>query len=150
MNLMHAIVGNHEIFDEYLQDLEEERRKSIDDARLMMIYQISTVDHQFQMNSKIVHEESMAERREIQNAMFTVIEEKRRKLKQDKDGEFDTNHQTRNNRMLLRKKQQKTKKKNECVAYNPPPAIQTITLGKKEDIEADFHAMTAAIKRPVK
>jgi hypothetical protein len=112
----------------------------------MMIYQISTVDHEFQLNSKIVQDESMAERREIQNAMFTVIEEKRRKLKQDKDGEFDTAHQTRNNRMLLRKKQKPTKKKNEYVAYNPPPALPTITTEKKEDIEADFYAMTAVIK----
>jgi hypothetical protein len=115
----------------------------------MMIYQISTVDRQFQLNSKIVQEESMAETREIQNAMFSVIEEKRRKLKQDKDGEFDTAHQTRNNRMLLRKKQ-KTKKKNEYVPYNPPPSLPTGTIDKKDYIEADYYAMTAMIKRTVK
>ncbi|EPB92255.1 hypothetical protein HMPREF1544_00824 [Mucor circinelloides 1006PhL] len=99
--------GNHEMYDEHLADLEEKRRKMIHDARLMMIYQISSVDQEFNMNSKLVQEECLAERRELQNAMFTVIEEKRKKLKEDKDGEGElglSTHHTRNKQRLLRKR----------------------------------------------
>ncbi|KAI7902336.1 uncharacterized protein BX663DRAFT_72744 [Cokeromyces recurvatus] len=99
--------GRHELYEELLADLEEQRKKMIDDARLMMIYQISCVDKQFYLDSKIVQEESMAERRELQNAMFLVIDEKRRKLKEDKDGEGEiglSTHQTRNRKRMLRKR----------------------------------------------
>ncbi|KAF1806566.1 hypothetical protein FB192DRAFT_1351041 [Mucor lusitanicus] len=95
------------MYDEHLADLEEKRRKMIHDARLMMIYQISSVDQEFDMNNKLVQEECLAERRELQNAMFTVIEEKRKKLKEDKDGEGElglSTHHTRNKQRLLRKR----------------------------------------------
>ncbi|KAL9538724.1 hypothetical protein MBANPS3_010715 [Mucor bainieri] len=99
--------GNHEMYNEHLADLEEKRQKMIHDARLMMIYQISSVDQEFDMNNKLVQEECLAERRELQNAMFTVIEEKRKKLKEDKDGEGElglSTHHTRNKQRLLRKR----------------------------------------------
>lgn len=95
------------MYDDHIADLEEKRRKMIHDARLMMIYQISSVDQEFNLNSKIVQKESLAERRELQNAMFTVIEEKRKKLKEDKDGEGElglSTHHTRNKQRLLRKR----------------------------------------------
>ena len=101
------LLGNHEMYDDHIADLEEKRRKMIHDARLMMIYQISSVDQEFNLNSKIVQKESLAERRELQNAMFTVIEEKRKKLKEDKDGEGElglSTHHTRNKQRLLRKR----------------------------------------------
>lgn len=100
--------GHHELFHSSIIDLENTRRETIHNARLMMIYQISSVDKQCELNSKKVHEECVLERKEIQNALFSIIEEKRRKLKQDKDGEGDpnnsSNHQTRNRKRLTRKR----------------------------------------------
>lgn len=80
----------------------------------MMIYQISTVDEQCNLNYKKVQNESLSEQKELQNALFTIIEEKRKKLKQEKDNDVDAlnhqqdqqqqQHQTRNRKRLSRKK----------------------------------------------
>lgn len=102
-------LGSYSTYVECIADLEEKRRKTIDDARLMMIYQISCVDQAFQLKAKVVQEESLAEKRELQQSMFMVLEEKRKKLKQDKDDEGDFSiHETRNRRRLLRKKGEPT------------------------------------------
>lgn len=105
---MCVCVGHHESFHSSIIDLENTRRETIHNARLMMFYQISSVDEQCKLNSRKVHEESILERKGIQNALFSIIEEKRRKLKQDKDGEGDPNnscnHQTRNRKRLTRKR----------------------------------------------
>ncbi|KAI8643200.1 hypothetical protein BD408DRAFT_160337 [Parasitella parasitica] len=159
--------GKHEMYIEHVTDLEEKRRQAIHDARLMMIYQISSVDQEFDLKSKIVQEESMAERRELQNAMFTVIEEKRKKLKEDKDGEGElglSTHHTRNKQRLLRKRgeildgfltQQPSisspvisqKRKQDRIKENPSHLIGVLSSRVEEDIEADFHAMTLKRKK---
>ncbi|KAI8981876.1 Sds3-like-domain-containing protein [Mycotypha africana] len=79
--------GRHQFYTECLADLEQQRQKTINDAKLMMVYQISCVDHEFELTSKKVHEECMRERQDLQNAMFTLVNEKRKKLKEEKHGE---------------------------------------------------------------
>ncbi|KAI9484250.1 MAG: hypothetical protein EXX96DRAFT_561518 [Benjaminiella poitrasii] len=151
--------GRHEIYEELISDLEEKRKKTIDDARSMMIYQILCVDKQFYLDSKIVQEESMAERRELQNAMFLVIDEKRRKLKEDKDGEGEVGmsaHQTRNRKRMLRKRgdfesiignrhtstnNSKQKRKQDRMREIPSHLIDVLSKRIEEDVEADFYAM---------
>lgn len=139
--------GKHEMFDTSIADLDEKRRETIHDAKLMMIYQISSVDKQYQNNYKKVHEESMAEQKEIQNALFSMIEEKRKKLKLDKDGEGDLipPHQTRHRKRLQRKRTDDLipsslpiKKKSERQTTH---LLGVLSHRSEGDIEADFYAM---------
>lgn len=139
--------GKHEIFDTSIADLDEKRRETIHDAKLMMIYQISSVDKQYQNNYNKVHDESLAEQKEIQNALFTMIEEKRKKLKLDKDGEGDLTlppHQTRHRKRLQRKRA-------DDILHSPPVKkklerqtshlLGVLSHRVEGDIEADFYAM---------
>jgi hypothetical protein len=147
--------GNHETFDISMADLDEKRRETIQDAKLMMIYQISSVDKQYHNNWKKLHDESLAEQKQIQNALFTMIEEKRRKLKQDKDGEGELlnlpqQHQTRNRKRLQRKRgdlenvvnsSPPIKKKLERQKESPSHLLGVLSHRVEGDIEADFYAM---------
>jgi hypothetical protein len=132
----------------------------------MMIYQISTVDKECNMTFKKVQDESLAEQRDIQNALFTMIEEKRKKLKEEKDGEGDLfaagttgqQHQTRNRQRLLRKKRGELenlvgtpptsnvstpkKKSLDRQKENPSHLMGVLTNRVEEEIDADFYKMT--------
>ncbi|CEI88327.1 hypothetical protein RMCBS344292_02718 [Rhizopus microsporus] len=61
------------------------RRKMIDDGQLFREYQKQVTDHQFQLEIYQAEEEYLLETQEIREKLFSVLEEKRRKLKEDKD-----------------------------------------------------------------
>ncbi|CDS07273.1 hypothetical protein LRAMOSA01222 [Lichtheimia ramosa] len=72
----------------YLQGLEElkyTREKRIHDARLFRAYHERIIDNQFNRERMLAEEECSAEKREMRDKLFTALEEKRRKLKEDKD-----------------------------------------------------------------
>ncbi|RCH80767.1 hypothetical protein CU098_004660, partial [Rhizopus stolonifer] len=68
-----------------LRDLELMRQKMIDDGQLFREYQKQVTDNQFRLEIYQAEEEYTAETQEIREKLFTVLEEKRRKLKEDKD-----------------------------------------------------------------
>lgn len=151
-----------------MADLEQKRRETIHNARLMMIYQISSVDKECNLTFKKVQDESLAEQKEIQNALFSMIEEKRKRLKEEKDGEFlevgQQPHQTRNRQRLQRKKRGELENLVGSPHYHTPPTSskkkavdrqrgdkgeQSHLLGltatnrsAEEEIEQDFYEMT--------
>ncbi|CEI93093.1 hypothetical protein RMCBS344292_07336 [Rhizopus microsporus] len=57
----------------------------IDDGQLFREYQKQVTDHQFQLEIYQAEEEYLLETQEIREKLFSVLEEKRRKLKEDKD-----------------------------------------------------------------
>lgn len=144
---------SNEIFEHCVQDLDRKRRETIYDAKLMMIYQKSTADKLYSSDSKKVQDESIAEQKELQNALFSIIEEKRKKLKEDKDSEGDLlkvqQHQTRNRKRLMRKRTDadtltpltSTKKKMERQRESPSHLIGVLSHRVEADIEADLFAM---------
>lgn len=145
----------HPVFDQSIKDLDSQRRETIEDAKLMMIYQLSTADDLFSSDSKKVIDESIAERKEIQNALFLMIEEKRKKLKEEKDCEGDLSkiQQTRNNRKRLSRKKRttndlldhltapSTKKKPDRQRDNQNYLLSALSLRIESDIESDLNAM---------
>ncbi|CAO3672571.1 unnamed protein product [Rhizopus microsporus] len=75
----------HATYLDGLRDLENMRRKMIDDGQLFREYQKQVTDHQFQLEIYQAEEEYLLETQEIREKLFSVLEEKRRKLKEDKD-----------------------------------------------------------------
>ncbi|KAG2234832.1 hypothetical protein INT48_006749 [Thamnidium elegans] len=61
------------------------RQKMISDGVLFREYQNQVTDKQFQLEIYQAEEEYTAETQEIREKLFTILEEKRRKLKEDKD-----------------------------------------------------------------
>ncbi|KAF7725775.1 hypothetical protein EC973_009392 [Apophysomyces ossiformis] len=80
--------GHHIVFDECLADLDRERVEMIENAKLMMEYQLKQVDETYAKDTKKIEDDWQAEKHDMQVAMFSMLEEKRRQLKDDKDGEL--------------------------------------------------------------
>ncbi|KAG0191866.1 hypothetical protein DFQ28_010727 [Apophysomyces sp. BC1034] len=80
--------GEHTVFDEYMVDFEQERIQMIENARMMMEHQLRQVDKVYDNDTRQIQDELQAEKHEIQVAMFSMLEAKRKQLKDDKDGEF--------------------------------------------------------------
>ncbi|KAI7889758.1 Sds3-like-domain-containing protein [Mucor mucedo] len=83
--LKEAHGDTHYQYVEGLRNLEGSRQKMIDDGRLFKEYQKQVTDKQFQLEIYQAQEEYTAETQEIREKLFTILEEKRRKLKEDKD-----------------------------------------------------------------
>ncbi|GAA5796590.1 hypothetical protein HPULCUR_001963 [Helicostylum pulchrum] len=83
--LKEANLDAHYHYIEGLRNLEEMRKKMISDGVLFREYQNQVTDKQFQLEIYQAEEEYTAETQEIREKLFTILEEKRRKLKEDKD-----------------------------------------------------------------
>ncbi|CAO3614195.1 unnamed protein product [Cunninghamella echinulata] len=99
----------HRKYKEGLLLLESIRQKAINDSRLFRDYQTEVTDRQFTLEIHQAEEEYMAEKHEVREKLFAVLEEKRRKLKEDKDNcdlSYDVvlETQTRMNKRSLRKR----------------------------------------------
>ncbi|KAI8342643.1 Sds3-like-domain-containing protein [Chlamydoabsidia padenii] len=77
--------NTHPKYKEGLILLELTRQKTINDGQLVKEYQTKVSDHQFTLEIQLAEEEYKAERQQIREKLFAVLEEKRRKLKEDKD-----------------------------------------------------------------
>ncbi|OAD76235.1 hypothetical protein PHYBLDRAFT_166209 [Phycomyces blakesleeanus NRRL 1555(-)] len=106
-----TMARDYALFDERLAALEDNRVLMIKNAQLMMDYQVKCVDKQHDTDWRTLEKESMAEKRELQRAMYVMLEEKRKKLKEDKDGELGSSkelaystHHTRNRKRMMRKR----------------------------------------------
>ncbi|KAI8976977.1 Sds3-like-domain-containing protein [Pilobolus umbonatus] len=148
--------GNHVSYNEQLNDLKRARAEMIENARLMMRYQIECVDKLFRLEIDAVMNEMLAEQKEIQNAMFTLLEEKRKRLKEVKDGEGEfslSSHLTRNRQRISRKKEIEItpksigKKKDRLKDQNPLSHLANIFTNRSEDqLEDDFNTMLSNIR----
>ncbi|CAO3596652.1 unnamed protein product [Absidia cylindrospora] len=101
--------NTHTQYKEGLILLESIRQKTIEDGRLLRDYQTQVTDNQFTLEIRRAEEEYMAEKNEVREKLFAVLEEKRRKLKEDKDNcdlAYDVvlESQTRMNKRNLRKR----------------------------------------------
>ncbi|KAI8093990.1 Sds3-like-domain-containing protein [Thamnidium elegans] len=83
--LKEANLDAHYQYIEGLRNIEEMRQKMISDGVLFREYQNQVTDKQFQLEIYQAEEEYTAETQEIREKLFTILEEKRRKLKEDKD-----------------------------------------------------------------
>ncbi|KAL1933924.1 hypothetical protein VTP01DRAFT_8014 [Rhizomucor pusillus] len=77
--------GTHVAFLEGVAELENIRIKTIEEGRLFRDYQDSVTDRQFNQEIALAEEEYMNEKRGVREKLFATLEEKRRKLKEDKD-----------------------------------------------------------------
>ncbi|KAI8333948.1 Sds3-like-domain-containing protein [Chlamydoabsidia padenii] len=101
--------NTHQQYKEGLILLESTRQKTIDHGQLFRDYQTQVTDRQFTLEIHHAEEEYLAERNEVREKLFAVLEEKRRKLKEDKDNcdlAYDVvlESHTRMNKRSLRKR----------------------------------------------
>lgn len=75
----------HTSYLDGLRDLELMRKKTIEDGLLFKEYQKQVTENQFRLEIYQAEEEYTAETHEIREKLFSLLEEKRRKLKEDKD-----------------------------------------------------------------
>ncbi|ORX58829.1 hypothetical protein DM01DRAFT_1333451 [Hesseltinella vesiculosa] len=104
-----ALNDTHTKYQEGLLMLETIRQKSMTDSRMFRDYQKSVTDKQFLLEIRQAEEEYLTEKHEIREKLFAVLEDKRRKLKEDKDNydlTFDVMMETqaRSNKRSLRKR----------------------------------------------
>ncbi|KAI7865804.1 hypothetical protein BDF14DRAFT_972875 [Spinellus fusiger] len=59
----------------------------IKSAQLLMEYQLKCADQQYESDWRLLEKETMAEKHGLMKDMYLVLEEKRKGLKKDKDGE---------------------------------------------------------------
>ncbi|KAI8071758.1 Sds3-like-domain-containing protein [Gongronella butleri] len=108
-----ALNNTHAQYQESLVLLDSIRQKSIQDGRMFRDYQTSVTDKQFTLEIHQAEEEYMVEKHEVREKLFAALEDKRRKLKEDKDNcdlTFDVlmETQTRSNKRSLRKRGMET------------------------------------------
>ncbi|SAL99693.1 hypothetical protein [Absidia glauca] len=101
--------NTHQHYKDGLLLLESIRQKTLDHGQLFRDYQTQVTDRQFTLEIRHAEEEYLAERNEVREKLFAVLEEKRRKLKEDKDNcdlAYDVvlESQTRMNKRSLRKR----------------------------------------------
>ncbi|ORZ12662.1 hypothetical protein BCR42DRAFT_419717 [Absidia repens] len=89
--------------------LESIRQKTIEDGRLFRDYQTQVTDKHYTLEIHHAEEEYLVEKQEIREKLFAVLEEKRRKYKEDKDNcdlayDLPLETQTRMNKRNLRKR----------------------------------------------
>ncbi|KAI8146906.1 Sds3-like-domain-containing protein [Fennellomyces sp. T-0311] len=77
--------GGHEVFEEHITDLEDERTKEISKAQLMMEYRIQCAEKLYSDALRAVEEEAEVEKRELKKAMLFIIDEKRKRIKEYRD-----------------------------------------------------------------
>lgn len=142
----------HTTYLDGLRDLENMRQKMIDDGQLFREYQKQMADHQFELEIYQAEEEYLLETQEIREKMFNVLEEKRRKLKEDKDN-YDLTYdlildtQSRLNRRNLRKRgtENPENKSNKKKQMNGPALVFKL---KEDDLNSDMQDIRNAIQSP--
>ncbi|KAI8967576.1 Sds3-like-domain-containing protein [Mycotypha africana] len=143
--MLSARKDQHIVYKECLRDLEQMRQKMIDEFSLFKEYQIEVTDRQFKLEIYQADEEYTAEKQEVREKLYNMLEEKRRKLKEEKDNcdltyDIMMETQARMHKRNLRKRgaehpENKSSKKKQMTG----PAL-VIGL-KEEDIVADLQAM---------
>ncbi|GAB5593636.1 hypothetical protein Unana1_08536 [Umbelopsis nana] len=101
----------HPALRECISDLEKARQQVIYQARLIMEYHIDCTNEQFQAEIAGLEEDYLAEKQAMRDMMLNALEEKRKRLRDEKDNENDiandiffSTHQTRNRKRILRKR----------------------------------------------
>ncbi|KAI9358099.1 Sds3-like-domain-containing protein [Pilaira anomala] len=147
--LKEAHLDTHYQYIEGLRNLEEMRQKMIGDGVLFREYQNQVTDKQFQLEIYQAEEEYTAETQEIREKLFTILEEKRRKLKEDKDNcdlAYDVvlESQSRLHKRNLRRRgpENSDNKTNKRKQMNGPALIFRL---KDEDIHSDMQAMRSGL-----
>ncbi|KAI9481631.1 MAG: Sds3-like-domain-containing protein [Benjaminiella poitrasii] len=146
--LKDAYRDKHALYLDGLRDLELMRQKMIYDGSLFREYQDQVTDNQFRLEIYQAEEEYTAETQEIREKLFNVLEEKRKKLKEDKDncdlayGDVILDSQSRMHKRNLRKRgpdhaENKSNKKKQTTG--PTMALRL----KDDDILCDLQAMRA-------
>ncbi|KAG1152105.1 hypothetical protein G6F37_001901 [Rhizopus arrhizus] len=140
----------HIMYLDGLKDLENMRRKMIDNGRLFREYQKQVTDHQFELEIYQAEEEYLLETQEIREKLFSVLEEKRRKLKEDKDNcdlAYDVifDSQSRLHKRNLRKRgtENSDNKANKRKQTSGPALVFKL---KEEDINTDIQAIRDALR----
>ncbi|KAH8549199.1 Sds3-like-domain-containing protein [Umbelopsis sp. PMI_123] len=102
---------SHPSLRECIADLEKVRQQVIHQARLIMEYHITCTDEQFQTEISSLEDDYTAEKQGMRDMMLNALEEKRKKLRDEKDNENDiandiffSTHQTRNRKRIMRKR----------------------------------------------
>ncbi|RUS27220.1 Sds3-like protein [Jimgerdemannia flammicorona] len=149
--------GTQPEFLERLADLEDTRDTMIDQKRLFRNFQLECAGNQYELETKQAEEEYMAEKQGLREKMLAGVEERRKKLKEDKDNLDISNDvviesQTRMHKRNLRKRgmeQNETKASKKRQLQAPP-----FTFGlKEEDLMNDLLVMRKGMtttKAPVK
>ncbi|KAG2213645.1 hypothetical protein INT46_000820 [Mucor plumbeus] len=143
--LKEANQDKHSTYIDGLKDLEMIRKKTIDDGVLFRKYQNEVTDNQFQLEIYQAEEEYTAEIQDIREKLFAGLDEKRRKLKEEKDNcdlAYDVilESQARLHKRNLRKREKehpenKSSKKKQLTG----PAL--VFKLKDDDILSDIQAM---------
>ncbi|KAI8974458.1 Sds3-like-domain-containing protein [Pilobolus umbonatus] len=135
----------HSAYLDGLRDLESMRKKTIGDGLLFKEYQKQVTDNQFSLEIYQAEEEYTAETHEVREKLFSILEEKRKKLKEDKDNcdltyDIVLESQSRLHKRNLRKRRPENleNKTNKRKQLNGPTLVLKL---KEEDINADILAM---------
>ncbi|CAO3621036.1 unnamed protein product [Cunninghamella blakesleeana] len=144
----------HRKYKEGLLLLESIRKKAIDNSRLFLDYQTEITDKQFTMEIDQAEEEYLAEKHEVREKLYAVLDEKRRKLKEDKDNcdlSYDVvlETQTRMNKRSLRKRGMDNgdNKTNRRKQVSGPQLVFRL---KEEEVYDDLQAMRNGLLVPSK
>ncbi|KAI9285149.1 Sds3-like-domain-containing protein [Umbelopsis sp. AD052] len=102
---------SHPSLRESMADLEKTRQHVIYQARMIMEYHITCTNEQFQAEISSLEDEYTAEKQGMRDMMLNALEEKRKRLRDEKDNENDiandiffSTHQTRNRKRIMRKR----------------------------------------------
>ncbi|CAO3662356.1 unnamed protein product [Rhizopus stolonifer] len=143
--LKEAQKATHVSYLDGLSDLENTRQKMIDDGQLFKEYQKQMTDHQFETEIYQAEEEYLLETQEIREKLYNVLEEKRRKLKEDKDNcdlAYDAilDSQSRSNKRNLRRRgaENLDNKSNKKKQMNGPALVFKL---KEDSINTDIQQM---------
>ncbi|KAI8092466.1 Sds3-like-domain-containing protein [Halteromyces radiatus] len=146
--------NTHRQYKEGLILLESIRQKTIEDGRLLRDYQTQVTDKQFTLEIHRAEEEYLAEKHEVREKLFAVLEEKRRRLKEEKDNcdlAYDVvmESQTRMNKRSLRKRGMDNgdNKLNKRKQVSGPTLIFRL---KDEEVFDDLQAMRNGLTNQVK
>ncbi|KAI8358479.1 hypothetical protein EDC96DRAFT_241259 [Choanephora cucurbitarum] len=147
--LKEAHQDTHTFYLDNIRDLEAMRQKMIEDGQLFREYQKQVTENQFRLEIYQAEEEYTAETQEIREKLFTVLEEKRRKLKEDKDNcdlayDLVMDTQARLHKRNLRKRgpENPDSKSNKKKHLNGPSLVFKL---KDDDILSDMQAMRNGI-----
>jgi hypothetical protein len=83
--LREILNGTHSEFVRKLEDLEEDRKESINRAESWRKYQLELASSLYKMEQVQAEQEYLAEKEGLKDRMLAAIEEKRKKLKEDMD-----------------------------------------------------------------
>ncbi|KAI9320539.1 Sds3-like-domain-containing protein [Dichotomocladium elegans] len=160
--------GGHEVFDDYVADMEKERAREFENASILMAYRIQYADKLYKKELWMVEDEAETERRELKKAMLAIIEEKRKRIKEYRDEDTPLSNdfvlstpQTRNRRrtrgstngtgfqltldqLMINKngaKNHTNKRRNNDRSREATNINYALNNRNEDELEADFNAM---------